>query len=402
MIHIDNFWFRTCPTRFNVTATIPSNIDVLIIGGGIAGTMLLYQLINSGITNILLIEEATIGFHASGRSSGQLMLRGASLFHKMQNGEQYLKFIYDNNQQFISLLRDAYFESDFIESGGLRLALNQNELDDLIAEAEFLNKYLKINCPLLDQSDIQQLLPDTNFIGGIFIPIESIFNPYKIVNGIREWIERDSFKILTNSKVESVVRNPNGTFNVSVFHKGTIKAKNVIYCTNSYTKELVPQLSNVIRPFRGQMIVTDILPDNILSNIPIMSMTCNDCREYFRLYANRLLVGGMRSSIKGHQLDITNDSEISQTIYENLRRFIIQSFSALKNIKFEQTWSGIMCTTPDSLPLIGNLGTNEFIMAGFNGYGFGHVVGGSQIIKDLLLTGKADNQLFDPVRFIDV
>lgn len=405
MANNSNYWFSTCPTRHTVSSGLIRNADVLIIGGGIAGMSLLYTLLQAGYSNTYLVEESTVASHASGRSSGQLMLRGFKLFHEYgeENGEEYLAFVLENNRRFRKGLRSAPFDTDLRDTGGLRLAVDKNELEKLEAESEFIAKHTQLRCPVMSKSEIEALLPQTGFVGGMFVPVESTFNPYKVVNGMREMIEQKGSRVLTDCQVTGIEESDN-SLAVSIRHKGTIRAKVVVYCTNAYTPELLPELSQTMTPFRGQMVATDYFEDSVAQILPAMSMTTNDCSEYFRMHNGRLLAGGMRHSVRGQQLGLVNDGEISPSVFDKLRGFVDGALPFIQDVKYTHTWSGIMCSTPDGLPLIGNLPgrEREFILAGFNGYGFCHALHGSMIVKDLIKTGRSIHpgvRLFDPRRF---
>ncbi|MCV0439796.1 MAG: FAD-binding oxidoreductase [Hydrogenophaga sp.] len=366
---------------------------------------LLYNLVNAGITNTYLVEENTVASHASGRSSGQLMLRGSKLFHELGDdvGAEYLAFIGENNRRFIKGLRAAGFDTDLRDTGGLRLAATEDELEKLNLESKFILEHRKLNCPIMSKAEIQGILPQTGFAGGMFVPTEATFNPYKVVNGLRELVEKKGPRVLTDCQVTGV-KQEDKSLAVSIRHKGVIRAKRVVYCLNAYTPELLPELAEVMTPYRGQMIATEYLEDSVAQLLPQMSMTCNDCHEYFRLHNGRLLVGGMRHAVRGQQMGLINDGEISPGVFDKLRSFVAGALPFVQNVKFSHTWSGIMCATPDSLPLIGNVPgrENEYILGGFNGYGFGHALHGSMIIKDLIKTGTSTHpgvQLFDPGRF---
>lgn len=396
-----NYWFSTCPTRHTVSSGIVRNAEVLIIGGGIAGITLLYQLLQAGITDVYLVEESTVGFHASGRSSGQLMLRGLKLFHEMENGKEYLEFIGENNRKFLNGLRNVSFDTDLRESGGLRLASNEKELERLEKESDFIREHRDINCPILSKKEVDSILNGSSFAGGMFVPVESTFNPYKVVNGLRELIEKKGARVLTGCQVTNIEEDDKGLA-VSIRHKGTIRAKQIVYCTNAYTPEIVPELAEIMTPYRGQMIATDLLQSEAGQIFPAMSMSSNDCSEYFRMHRGYLLVGGKRKAIRGQQKQIIDDGEVSPGVYDKLRSYITKSLPILSDVKFTHTWSGIMCETPDGLPLIGKLPNrdNQFILAGFNGYGYSQALQGSILLRNAITNNDPINKMFDPARFL--
>jgi len=292
-----------------------------------------------------------------------------------------------------------------VQAGGLRLATTEEELDLLHREAEFINSFSNetgVHSLVLSAGDVRAVLPSQGFLGGIFLPCEATINPYKVVNGMRDLLETSGARVLTNSCVESVERNNDGSLSVSIRHKGVITAKKVVYCMNAYSPGLLPELEERFTPFRGQMVATDILSKTALQKLPEMSFSCNHGGDYFRAHDGRLLFGGQRQSVRGRQEGIVYDGEISQTVFKRQKDFMQKHLPHL-NAKFTHVWSGIMCLTDDRMPLVGNLPDreNEFIVAGFNGYGVSHAHMASLIIKDKIINGESSlpgAKLFDPNR----
>jgi glycine/D-amino acid oxidase-like deaminating enzyme len=405
------YWFDTSTARASNGIGFVKNVDVLVIGGGLAGMSTLFQLIRGGISNAYLLEEATVGHHASGRSSGQIMLRGRDLFTQIADkygeavAKEYLIFSAANIRKFIWALHRSKFDVDLIENGGMRLATTKEELDLLQRECSFINKNENttgIKCIEMTEGQIRAVLPSRGFIGGIYLASEATVNPYKIINSVRDIIETGGARVLTNSCVDNINRNDDGTFSVSIRHKGVILAKKVVYCTGAYTSGLLPEMEQKIIPFRGQMVATDILPDPVLQILPTMSISCNNNNDYMRLHAGKLLFGGERNNIRGNQAGIIYDGEVSQTVFKRQKDFLQQHMPFIAP-KFTHIWAGVMSQTADGFPLVGEVPghKNEFIMAGFDGYGLSHIYMASLIMRDLIIQGKSNLpcvQLFNPGR----
>lgn len=409
MVRHASLWFESCPSRRDISTGLIKNVDTLIIGGGIAGVSLLYYLVNSGMLNTYLVEESSVGFHSSGRGMGQLMLRGSNnLFHQMPDGEECLTFINENNRRFLNGLRSLSFDNDLRECGGLRLASSEEELALLEKESEFIQKIRGIACPILSKKKLETLMPPRHFHGGMFVPNEATYNPYKVVNGLRETIEKGGTRVFTNTQVESVVTNDDNSLTVSIRNRGTIRAKQVVYCTGAYTSRLLPEFADILVPFREQVIATDYLESEAIKAIPPMSISCNNGNERFRLYNARLIASGMRHSIRGQQEGIIYDGEISATLYDKLRFFAIDVFPFLKTVKFSHVWSSIYASTPDGKPVIGPVPNkvNQFILAGFGCYDSSHAILGSMMIKDYIkgkdMSVVPGNVALNPGRFFNV
>ena len=403
-----NYWFGTCPTKQTVTSGLIKNVDILIIGGGIAGISLLNQLIKSGFSNTYLVEESSVGFHSTGRGCGQLHLRGSKLFSQMpeQDGIDYLNFIVDNNRRFLHGLRNVDFDTDLRDVGGIRLALDEKELQLLQQEADFINKHADIPCPSLTRDEIANILPDTKFFGGIFIPNEAIFNPYKVVNGMREYIEKKGTRVLTNCQVFSIVKNSEDGFSVHIRHKGTIKTKKIVYCTDSYVSELLPEFNSKIKAIRSQVVATDFLAEDLAQTLPHTSMSCNNNSENWRVHGGKMIISTSRASTRLNQMNTIDDGEVSPSTFERIKSFTNENLPFLKDIKFTHTWCGIISQTYDSMPFIGQVPNkpNEYIFAGFGNYGFSHALHGSTIIKDYISNNETSctaARLFNPTRILE-
>jgi gamma-glutamylputrescine oxidase len=407
MVRHANLWFESCPTKHKVTSGLIKNVDTLIIGGGLAGVSLLYYLVNSGMLNTYLVEETSVGFHASGRGMGQLLLRGSKLFHEMPDGEDYLQFVGDNNRRFLNGLRALSFDHDLRETGGLRLAVSEEEMSKLELESQFISRVRGIECPLLSRRQLDLMVPAKHFVGGMFVPNEATYNPYKVVNGLRDAVEKSGTRVFTNTQAESVVANADGSLTVSIRHRGTIRAKQVVYCTGAYTSRLLPEFGDIIRPFREQMIATDYLEADVVQALPTMSISCNNGNERFRQYSSRFVMGGMRQAVRGQQEGIVYDGEISPAVYDKLSSFSHESFPLLKTAKFSYVWSAVFCGTADDKPLIGPVPNrpNQYMLTGFGCYDSSNAILGSMLIKDYIKhkdsTGSG-HKILNPGRFFNV
>lgn len=408
MVRHANLWFDSCPTRRDITTGLIKNVDTLIIGGGLAGVSLLYYMVNCGMVNTYLVEESSIGFHASGRGMGQLIYGGSKLFHEMRDGDEYLQFVGDNNKRFLSGLRNLKFDSDLRETGGLRLATTDEEMAKLELESKFIKRVRGIDCPILSRQHLDSMLPSREtFVGGMFVPNEACYNPYKVVNGLRDVIEKSGTRVFTNTQVESVVTNDDDSLTVSIRHRGTIRAKQVVYCTGAYTSKLLPEFADILVPFREQMIATDYLDGDVLKALPTMSISCNGGNERFRSHNTRFMMSGMRQSVRGKQEGILHDGEISEAVHSKLRAFAFESFPFLKAAKLAYVWSSVFCSTPDGKPVIGPVPNrnNQYILSGLDCYDSSSAILGGMIIKDYIKNKDSivpGSQVVSPSRFFNV
>lgn len=407
MIKNSNLWQDTYPSIKNTSSSIVKNVDVLIIGGGIAGVCLLYNLYQADITNVVLVEENSLGSHSGGRNLGILSLRGSVLFSQMspEIGKNYLNFIGENNRKFFNGLRAVSFDTDLKDSGSYRFAKNNLEMEMLEKEATFIRKNRDIDCPALSKKEIELLTTVKDYVGGIYMPNEASINPIKVINGLASLADPKQNKILIDSHVESIEKNDDETFNATIRHRGVIRAKHIVYCTGAYTDSLLSSFKNIVLPYRNQYIATDYTDKEIMRIFPHMNLSFNNNQEIVRSYSGRILASGMRQAVRGQQEKIIFDGEVSITVFDKLKEFLFGTFPYLGKLKITHVWSSVQCKTTDELPLVGKIsGSNLFVMTAFNGYGFNHMLGASTIIRDMIKFGSSSDpmvSIFNPERFYE-
>jgi glycine/D-amino acid oxidase-like deaminating enzyme len=406
-----NYWFESYAPTIQVRSGVIKNADVLIIGGGVAGLLTLWQMIKAKQENVYLLDEATPGYRASGRSSGQLMLRGARSFTDIHHSvspaaaSEYIDFIAANNEILRSVIEDSQLQCDLRESGGLRLAIDEAELDVLREEAQLIeDANVGVTPVMLSKAEVENLVYSKRFAGGMYVASEATFNPYMLINQMAEKLDAGGRRILTGCSVESVTENDDGILEVQIRDKGIVRAKKVIYCTNAYTPRLLPEFAPFMSTFRGQIIASDKLPEQVQKVMPPMSMSCNYGREYFRVHREKMLMGGMRHKVRGHQTGTTFDGEASRAVGQHLRDFMTTVFPYITNAP-THIWTGVMSSTDDGFPIVGEVPgkPNQYVCAGFNGYGFSHSLLSAFAIRDIVLGNKLTLpaiELFDPIRAV--
>jgi glycine/D-amino acid oxidase-like deaminating enzyme len=92
-------------------------------------------------------------------------------------------------------------------------------------------------------------------------------------------------------------------------------------------------------------------------------------------------------------------------VADALKDFVWSSFPFLakEGAKVDYEWTGIMAFTPDENPLVGKIrGENEWISAGFTGYGMPRTFHGGKYLAEMMLGKLPSNKVikqYDPARF---
>lgn len=161
----------------------------------------------------------------------------------------------------------------------------------------------------------------------------------------------------------------------SATHQLTVEAKQVIICTNAFTKELIGELD--IQPGRGQVLVTE----------PIVALKFKGTFHveegyfYFRNYGDRVIFGG------GRHLDFstetTTDFELNEYLQQELENRLRTVILPSTPFKVAQRWAGIMAFGASKQPIIKKYSPN--VVLGVRMGGMGVAIGsqvGHQIAHD--------------------
>lgn len=390
-------------------ASLPDQVDVAVIGGGIAGVCTALHLSRAGAT-VALLEAGKIASRASGRNDGQVLLGLGEHYNRIVSqfgvdGARTLwAFIRDNNSALRETLRDAAVPCDLREAGGLRLAETEHEWTELEEAAGLLDAE-GIAHELIPAEKVGDLIPATGFHGGLILPGESVVQPAEMTRGLANMAAAAGALLVEDTPVRTIRETSEGRHLLDT-DRGPLAADIVVHCTSALGGSLDPSgfLAAQLFPFRGQIIASDPLPAEIIEPFGHFAMSSNFCYEYFRTHGGRFVLGGMRWSVKGEEQGVTDDDTICAEVSQNLRNYVDIHFPTLRDVAFPHSWTGIMAGTMDGLPLLGALpgATGVFCNVGFNGYGLSFAFLAGQVLAEQILDGRAKHSaaaLFAPRRF---
>jgi gamma-glutamylputrescine oxidase len=175
-----------------------------------------------------------------------------------------------------------------------------------------------------------------------------------------------------------------------------LEADRVVVATDGYGHGLVVELSDLIWPTRGQVIVSEPL-DRVLYDRPHYARRGFDYWQQLR--DRRILLGGFRDVSILEEL--TDVEETTPAVQSSLESFLHELVGA--EVRVTHRWAGIFGLTQDMLPLVGPVPGRDgrvWVAGGYSGHGnvLGFACG--ELVADALLGREAPQlELLDPARF---
>ena len=381
---------RVPPTR--LSADLPSRVDVAVVGGGLLGAATCYWLARAGAT-VVLLERTGLASGATGRNGGMVSIGTAQSYPRAvaRLGHTTARDVWMLTLQNRALLRQVLVEEqiicDYREVGHLSLALREEHL----VEFEHTVTALQADgfaATLLDRRQVQALV-DTplgpEVVGGKFVPEQGLVHSARLVHGLVGAAQQHG-ACACLATVTQLAADGAGVF-VSTT-RGMVCAGAVVVAINAWTDELLPVLTEQIRPVRGQVLA--YAPITSVFRIG-MSVALTTTGEYWQQTRDGTIVlGGCRAVAAGQDVDV-RVSQPTPEVQTALEQVLPRLFPQLGGLRVQHRWAGLMAFTPDFLPIADRASDipRVWVVGGFSGHGmtFGMRLG--QLLAEAATSGRS-------------
>lgn len=361
------------------------NVDILIIGGGIAGISTAFNLNNSA-KSVCLIDKSYIGLGVTSCSTGKLTFLQGDMLYKIKqiHGFDITRAYYEATKSAIEFVKNTVqkytIDCDFKIVPSYLYSCSDKEDNILDETMDFLSKVnekYKICDNVIFPFNIRKCIEVEN---------TAIFNPVKYVRGLKKLCT--NIKFLENTLAIDIKKSDD--LYIVKTDKNTIMAKKVIVATH-YPFFITPGLI----PFKTHLERSYIVAfkNDKYKNVsginlkkPIFSIRSHD--NNYVLYSSC-----------SHKM--SNDID-----YEEKYQEIINDATKKFNSNIDYAWMTHDITTNDILPFIGKINSTEqnlLIATGFNKWGMtGGTIAG-MLLSDIALDKKNKyDEVFSPTRSINL
>ncbi len=370
-----------------------SEAKTVIIGGGIIGPSIAYNLAKLGESDVVVLEKGYLG-------NGSTFRCGTGI--RQQFGDEAnIRMMKRSVELWRGLSEELGRDVEFTQTGYLFLLYDEEELESSKKNVHLQNRF-GVPTRLITPEEAREIVPLLNtdgVIGAAWNHTDGKANPFKAVFAYADAARRMGVEIYEYTEAKDI-KVENGKIKAVVTNRGEIRTGRVVNAANAWAPK-VNKMAGVpvdipIHPYKHQSVKTEPIKPG---QIEPMVVSFRHGGVYLTQEANQ---GGV---IGGYGLKYGPTYDITPT-YEFLRgvsyRFS-QIIPALKYVNVIRIWGGYYAETPDGNAAIGRIKEIDefYIAAGFSGHGFMLAPAVGEAVAELIVDGKTDKPLdfYDPYRF---
>ncbi len=370
--------------------------DVAIVGGGIVGASIAYQLTAAGCRNVVILErETSQGKGSTGKSMGGVRAQFSTPVN-IQMSLFSIPFLRD----FEKALGHP---SGYRAQGYLFVATAQRHLDYLRTNYERQAAAGLTTASLVTREDIVRMVPQLrsdDILGGSFCSTDGFVDPYSVMTGFTLRAVDQGAELIRDAQVTGIKQDAQGIAGVETT-QGEIAARTVVNCAGAWSAA-VAKMAGVelpVEPLRRMLAPTEPF-EKISHGAPmVVDMTTG---FHFRPEGLGLLLAWNDPEEKPGFNTTFDRGFIEKILTRAVDR--VPVFEELE-VNPSKAWAGLYEMTPDHHPVLGASPVKGLFFAnGFSGHGVMHSPATGKILADLILKGSTDlidARLLDYARFAE-
>jgi glycine/D-amino acid oxidase-like deaminating enzyme len=393
-----NFWLETVQMPQIDPRPLPVSADVAVIGAGYTGLCAALVLAKHG-GKVVVLEAHTVGWGASSRNGG-MVLTGLKLEARTlvaRYGKQHAKRMYAASLAAIDcverMVREEGIECDFARCGHLEVACKPKHLEGFKRGAETMAREFNHRVRIVEKRDLPSEIGSPVYHGGMVDEVSAGVNPARYIAGLGRAAVRVGVGIYERTRAEKLereVRQSAPGWKVTT-SRGTLWARDILVATSGYTSEVTKALQKKIIPVGSFIIVTNVLPEGLATELSPRKRMIFDSKNYLYYYRltpdQRMLFGGRAAFFPENENTVRESAEI-------LRRGMVEVYPQLKNAAAEYVWGGTLDFAFDIMPHAGKI-DGMFFSLGYAGHGVAMASYLGSKVAESIASGRDDNPFAD-------
>ncbi|MDD3113682.1 MAG: FAD-binding oxidoreductase [Candidatus Izemoplasmatales bacterium] len=336
------------------------NADVVIIGSGISGASIAYNLALRGLKNIVVIDKSYPTSGSTGRC-------GAGV--RQQWGTKGNCIMAKHSIEFFETAQktlDYHEDIEFKQEGYLILATTIEEEKEF-AENILLQNSLNIPARQLTKEEALAIVPHLNpdaFISATFCPTDGHLNPFKMTDAYYQAAKKQGVLFRFFEEVTAIERY-NGKIQAVITQCDRYDTSVVVNAAGGFAREIAEMVGVdlPVYPENHEILVTE--PVAKMQGPMVMSFSKN-------IYCQQVPHGSFLMGRTTPGQPSNHDIGSSWQFLDEMAKTVCDILPKIGELRVIRQWGGSYAVSPDHQPIISSVKQQAgfYLACGFSGHGF--------------------------------
>jgi gamma-glutamylputrescine oxidase len=370
------------------------DVDVCVIGGGLAGLTTARELARKG-WSVVLLEANRLAAGASGRNTGFVLPGFGADADKLieRVGFERTKDLWALAQAGLDYVRET-IETEQPpgvepQDGWLYVSKKSNS-DEFVKYVALLGE---LGCEIegWPTERVRDVLRSERYFYAINYLRALAIHPLNYALALAAAAERDGARIFENAPALSI--DPSGVRKRIVTPNARLRANHVVLCGNIGLKSLMPRLAATMVPLTTYVITTAPLGGRLTEAVRYRGgISDSDVADnHYRVVGgNRLMLSGRATAW------VRNPRRYVRTLQADIKR----TYPQLGAVAIDYAWAGTLGITVHRMPQVGELGPGVWLASGFGGHGLNTTAMAGNLVARAIVDGDQTWRQFTPFELV--
>ncbi len=374
---------------------LPTQAQIVIVGGGIAGCSTAYHLAKLGKTDVLLLEQ--------GKLTSGTTWHAAGLVGQMRPNRSMTQMSKYGIELYATLEAETGLATGWKQCGSVNVARTPERMR-VYKKQLAMARAFGVECHEISPAEAGEKAPvlrTDDLQGALWLPGDGKANPADLCMSLAKGARQRGVRIVEGVEVTGVTSERGGVTGV-VTAQGTVRCDVVINCAGQWARQF-GKLAGVNVPlFSAEhfYVVTGQVP----GAHPMMPVVRDpDGFIYFKEEVGGLVMGGFEPVAKPWKVDPIPSSFQFQLLDEDWEQFeplmtnAIHRAPCLETAEIKMLLNGPESFTPDGNFILGEAPElrRYFVCAGFNSAGIANSGGAGRLIAEWVVGGEPSADVWE-------